>query len=201
MFGMTMSVVLYADPTKTPEPILLGGGDTDRVTEIQKLVGGHFDAVKRGCSDTTGANKDFILVGYVHDEGKLLDLPLNPLACVLFDEVIHGDVVIVSGTNPDNGDYDGESYDIPVAFSEYIIKAMHPTIVESVMFSKMLAMSVANGLKENIITREEYERIHGFMEEQYHKANSAYGSLEDMPEDIQALLKKCMKHTFLGGDE
>lgn len=201
MFGMTMSVVLYADPRKEPETVLLGGGDTDRVTEIQKFVGGTFDAVKRGCHDESDTHNDFILVGYVHDEGKLLDLPLNPMACILFDQVIHGDVVLVNGTNPENGDYDGESYDVPVAFSEYLIKGMYPAVMESVMFSKMLAMSVAHAKKEGAITEQEYNRIHSFMEEQYSKSNTAYGSMDDLPEDIQVLLKKCMKHAFLGGDE
>ena len=201
MMEMTMSVVVYADPSKKPEPILLGGGDTDRVTEIQGFVGGAFDCVKRGCADETGNVKPFILVGYVHDEGRILNLPLNPMASILFEQHIFGDVVLTNGTNPESGEYDGENYDIPFEFTRYLMESFHDTVSESVMFSKMLAQSVWQANAKGIISDDEMNKIDSFMREKYAENGAPAAQMGDLPEDIKALLEKALRHTFLGGDE
>jgi len=201
MLEMTMSVVVYADPNKKPEPILLGGGDTDRVTEIQGFVGGAFDCVKRRCADDTGTVAPFILVGYVHDEGRILNLPLNPMASLLFEQHIFGDVVLANGTNPESGEYDGENYDIPFEFTRYLMESMHDTVVDSVMFSRMLAQSVSRAHAEGYISDDEMSRIDSFMREKYAENGAPAAQMGDLPDDIKALLEKAIRHTFLGGDE
>lgn len=67
--------------------------------QINHHVGGLFTCVGVGNADD--------MVMYVHDEGLLLDLPTNYVACVLTGQVIAGDVVII-GENEN-----GESIDIP----------------------------------------------------------------------------------------
>lgn len=70
--------------------------------QINDLVGGWFDAVR---------GEDFVV--YVHDEGLLIEgFEPNVFATMLTGRVIFGDVVIVGCLN-ENGEYDGENYDVP----------------------------------------------------------------------------------------
>lgn len=71
--------------------------------DINTMVGGWFDAVR---NDT--------MVGYVHDEGLLLGLPLNPIATALFGRIIAGPCVLVGSIN-ENGEYDGYNHDLTEA--------------------------------------------------------------------------------------
>lgn len=71
---------------------------------INELVGGWFDAVTS--TDTT-----VDLVGYVHDEGLLLGLPMNPVATALFGKIIVGPCVVFRCVNEKNK-YDGEDYSL-----------------------------------------------------------------------------------------
>lgn len=200
MFGMTTAVRVYADANKEPEAILLGGTDTDRVQEIQNAVGGAFDAVKRGCLDESGLHKPFILVGYVHDEGRLLNMPLNPIASVLFEQNIFGDVLLVNGTNPETEEYDGETYDVPAAFAEYIIKAMYPSIQESVVFSTMLSTAVRIAQLDGTISDAEFQKLKSYMTEQ---ANAVATSLGDLPTELRDILARCVANAIkkTGGDD
>jgi len=96
---MTKAVVLRT--TGEVETIIL----PDQSYEvIRDTVGGLIDAVRAA---------DF--VGYVHDEGLLIGLAPNIMASMLFQRPIMGEVVIVGCVN-ENGDYDGENYDVPEIF-------------------------------------------------------------------------------------
>lgn len=70
-------------------------------TVIHEIVGGWFDAVRHES-----------LVGYVHDEGLLIGLPVNVVASALFSRPLVGDCVIVGALN-ERGEYDGENHDVP----------------------------------------------------------------------------------------
>lgn len=202
MFGMTTAVRIYADHNKEPETVLLGGTDTDRVTEIQNAVGGAFDAIKRGCFDESGKHKPFILVGYVHDEGRILNQPMNAVASILFDQSVFGDVLIVSGTNPETEDYDGETYDVPMDFCEYIIKVMHPAIQESVVFSKMLAFAVSQARKDGAITQQEFDSLREFMVARHNDENeSPAATLDELPSEMREILSRCVANVIKRIDE
>lgn len=67
-------------------------------TTIHEQVGGWFDCV---ATDR--------LVGYVHDEGLLIGLPLNPIATALFGRVLVGNCVVYSSLNA-KGKYDGDNH-------------------------------------------------------------------------------------------
>jgi hypothetical protein len=193
MFGMTTGVVLYADPSKEPETILLGGTDSDRVMEIQQYVGGHFDAVKRGCQDESGKHAPFVLVGYVHDEGIPLGMPQNPMASMLFEQNLFGDVVLVNGTNPETGEYDGETYGLPVAFAEYLIRGMFPSVQESVLMSQMLAGAVHVGLAGGAITQQEFDAIRAFMLSK-NEEGAVASSIAELPTEIRTIMNKCVDY-------
>jgi hypothetical protein len=68
---------------------------------ISEHIGGHFDVVRRES-----------VVGYVHDEGLLIKLPLNARASVLFNQYLVGNCVVVGCYN-DKGKFDGDDYDVP----------------------------------------------------------------------------------------
>lgn len=67
-------------------------------TEIHEVVGGWFDCVR---NDT--------MVGYVHDEGLIMGLPINPVATALFGRVLCGTCVVFGAMN-ENGEYDGDDH-------------------------------------------------------------------------------------------
>lgn len=67
---------------------------------INEMVGGWFDAVVSGD-----------LVGYVHDEGLLLGLPMNPIATALLGQIIVGPCVLFRHHN-ERGETDGEDYSL-----------------------------------------------------------------------------------------
>lgn len=201
MFGMTTAVRIYADSNKEPETVLLGGTTTERVTEIQNAVGGHFDAVRRQAVDESGKHKPFVLVGYVHDEGMVLNMPMNPIASVLFEQHLFGDVLIVNGTNPETGEYDGETYDLPMAFCEYIIKAMFPALQESVVFSKMLAFAVSTARKDGTITEEEFQKLRSFMAQKFSEGSEVASTLDELPKEVRDVLGRCVENMITRIDE
>ena len=195
MFGMTSAVLLKADPNAEPEPILLGGGDTDRVSEIQAKVGGVFDAVRRGAVDTSGENKAFQIVGYVHDEGRILKLPLNPMATMLFEQNIFGDVVLVSATNPETGEADGEDYDIPSAFTQYLIQAMYDEMRESLAFSKFISAAIAKAVVDKAIPKDDAMEFIAWLSQQ-DAEGTPMGRLGEMPEKFIGIIKKSLAHAM-----
>lgn len=197
MFGMTSAVLIKADASTAPEPLLLGGGDSQVLTEIQSAVGGTIDAVRRGATDETGETPPFILVGYVHDEGIILKLPLNPVATVLFEQNIFGNCLVVSGTNPETGVYDGENYDLPATFSEYLMSGLHTQVQESLVFSRVLSQAMRLGLRNGTVTEAEAEAIMNWMK-QSADTGTAYGTISEMPKELQDTLKRAFMSAVTG---
>jgi hypothetical protein len=70
---------------------------------IREFCGGHFDCVR--VNDTQ-------VVLYVHDEGHLIGLPINPVATAFARQILAGTVVMVGSHSP-QGVYDGENYSVP----------------------------------------------------------------------------------------
>ena len=73
---------------------------------IKQGVGGWFDCVR---------SKTFH--GYVHDTGLIDGLPFNPIASIVFGQVICGDVVLFGSLNA-KGEYDGEEHAIDTSIVE-----------------------------------------------------------------------------------
>jgi len=78
----------------------------DSYEVLRDLIGGLLDTV----TSPNGA-----VVGYLHDEGLLIGLPVNTVASMLFSRPLVGNVVLVGGLSPD-GEYDGENHDLPEPF-------------------------------------------------------------------------------------
>jgi hypothetical protein len=118
------AILLPAGINVRPQEVLY----TDYL-DIQQYVGGHFDAVR--VNARSAYNDNVTLVGYVHDEGMLIGLEDNWLAMAIFRQPLVGDCLIVSGTNPTTGEYDGESYDVPEELCDYITGPMVDTVAEA----------------------------------------------------------------------
>lgn len=114
-------ILLKAGDNQEPMPVPV----TDYVS-LQEYVGGHFDVVTetyKAEEFLLESDAEFVCVGYCHDEGLLLDLPLNKLATLLFRRELRGDVVVVSGTSP-SGEYDGNNYELPSWFSDEVFSGL-----------------------------------------------------------------------------
>lgn len=125
----TYGILLPCDGSE-PMPISVG----DHI-HINELVGGHFDAVSNNfdpqvfldsgepiAHQLIGANAEpFTAVGYVHDEGLILDLPVNIMASIVLQREIVGPCVLVSGTSP-SGEYDGDNHDVPEWFANAVFQ-------------------------------------------------------------------------------
>lgn len=73
---------------------------------LRDTIGGLLDTV---------SNDNGSVIGYVHDEGLLIGLPVNTVASLMFSRPLVGNVVLVGGISPD-GEYDGENHDLPESF-------------------------------------------------------------------------------------
>lgn len=73
---------------------------------LRDTIGGLLDTV---------SNDNGSVVGYLHDEGLLIGLPVNTVASLLFSRPLVGNVVLVGGLSPE-GEYDGENHDLPESF-------------------------------------------------------------------------------------
>lgn len=93
---------------------------------IHEIVGGWFDCVRRE-----------VIVGYVHDEGLLIGLPVNVLASALFSRPLVGDCVVLGALN-ERGDYDGENYNAPEGlFSQDFITEAHKLLSDESVKQKL----------------------------------------------------------------
>ena len=145
-------LLLGAGVGATVEPVII-----DKLETIQDYVGGVIDAVRQQVS------KDICAVGYVHDEGLLLDLEMNWIASALFMQEIRGPVVLVNGFNKAY-EYDGDNHDLPDAFIEYMqtffLQKVAETYNESTIVVAMLQMAVDEG----VATDEEVDAIMSMLE-------------------------------------
>lgn len=110
------AILLPAGANVEPSEVLI-----DDYKSIQNIIGGPFDCVRTDM----GQPDKVALVGYVHDEGLLLDLEFNFLATALFKREIRGDIVVTWGLS-DNGYYDGDNHDMP----PFILKFLKETLLE-----------------------------------------------------------------------
>jgi len=188
MLGITMGAVIGTEIGQEPEPCIIGD-----ITDIQSKVGGHFDCVRINVGSDPSADDVFTLVGYVHDEGRVLNPPLelNLLASMIFNQEIRGNCVILSGTNPETREYDGENYDLPAVFYEFLCTTLTKEVEKSVQFTRLLAMSVSMAYRSNKISKEDFDYVHTTINTLHDTAIG--GEFDKMPEKLKAILEKCMK--------
>ena len=99
-----------------------------------------------------------VAVGYVHDEGLLLDMEPNYLASALFMREIRGNVVVVNGYNGD-GEYDGESYDLPTEFVLFLATSFTEKVANAYNQATVTAMALSYCEDNNLASMEELQQL------------------------------------------
>jgi hypothetical protein len=160
--------------------------------DIQEQVGGVFDVVVTKVSSTPDPDDDpdaFDLVAYVHDEGLLLDLPMNERACMVFRRQVVGDVVLLSGTNPTSGDSDGDNYDVPSWFRQAIMGGMLDERAQSAhTMADAMASAVELAIVDGLFDEEQMEFIFMAM----HANAEGVQVPREVREIVDATLQACM---------
>jgi hypothetical protein len=122
------------------------------LADIQDRVGGTIDAVRKQVS------KDICAVGYVHDEGLILDLEMNWIASALFMQEIRGPVVVVNGFSKDY-EYDGDNHDLPDAFITYMQTKFLDKVAETYNESKLVQAMLEYAFSKDMMTETEIEKL------------------------------------------
>jgi hypothetical protein len=122
-------------------------------TDIQKLVGGHFD-----CVSTNVGREDVAFVGYVHDEGLLIGLEYNYLASALFGRDLVGDCVLLWGLSPD-GEYDGDNYDMPSEMVDSITGELLEGVAIAYNTSVIVAAIIELAIDAGLTTKSEADVV------------------------------------------
>jgi hypothetical protein len=180
MSNKVMAVLLPVGSDAQPIPVAISD-----IESIQHHVGGYFECVTMEYDphemfDEVSTETKFVCVGYVHEEGRMLNLEPNELASTIFNQQLVGNVVIVSGTSP-KGEYDGESYDLP----EWFINGVFTHLRSAVSLGNRLN-AVMSGLKKFLVVAiEDGLATSEEITEMVMRA-ALEGSAEDM-ETIQAL--------------
>jgi len=153
------------------EPAIVEG-----LESLQQYVGGMIDAVRTELEDGT------VIVGYVNDEGLMLNMETNWFASALFNRQIVGDVVLVSGTSP-SGEYDGENYDLPESFFQFLTTKFTEHVAET--YNEATTATIVLGLAESfgLATKEELELLVSTMAEEIN-TNSHNGVAMQMLTDL-----------------
>ena len=146
------ATVLPSGPQVEPEPMLI----EPTHTEIQKVVGGHFDMVRVEVENEEGDT--CIVLGYVHDEGLIRNMEPNYLATALFRQELRGPCLLMSGLSPE-GEYDGECYDLPSWVWEGLSTDLVQRTASTYNKSKLLQFGLACAVEERFCTAEELKEL------------------------------------------
>jgi hypothetical protein len=122
------------------------------LSDIQDRVGGMIDAVRKQVS------KDIVAVGYVHDEGLILDMEMNWIASALFMQEIRGPVVVVNGLSNDY-EYDGDNHDLPDEFITYMQTKFIDKVAETYNESKLVQSMLEYAFNKDMMTEDEVSEL------------------------------------------
>lgn len=178
------AILLPAGINVTPQEVLYND-----YKDIQQYVGGHFDAVRVNARN--GRNDENVtLVGYVHDEGMLIGLEDNWLAMAIFRQPLVGDCLIVSGTNPVTGEYDGESYDVPEELCEYITGPMVDTVAEAHNQTMVVSEALDWAELSGVLSEEDLD----FLSRELYRLHQEEQGLQHMdPQAVQVINRALME--------
>jgi hypothetical protein len=195
---LTAGIILPAGVGAEPQPILVDGTES-----INKLVGGWFDAVRKEVALSDSLHG--VLVGYIHDEGLILDLDMNYLASAVFGQELRGDCVLVWGNNAD-GDYDGDDHDIPTELSKFVMEDLPVQVANIYNESVMHQIVIALAIKSGDLTKKDYDKMQDYLqdaiesgemcEEGFEIMNRAYDALEKNLSDSVADMFKSNRGRF-----
>lgn len=145
------SILLPQGNGKFPDPILVNDYE-----DIQREVGGLFTTIAyRG--EVSGEKID--LIGFVPDEiHEHTHDTINWYASALFEQEVHGPCVLAWGLSP-NGESDGDIYDMPDTFSQFIFGSFTDAVVRAYGTSYMMSAMFESAVAEGVISEDELEKI------------------------------------------
>lgn len=153
MSSMVEGVLLPAGEGAEPFPIPVHDH-----TDIQGFVGGVFDVVVTKYNHPDNPDEYATVVGYVHDEGLLLGLPLNKLASVVFQREIRGDVVLVGGADQ-NGVYDGANHELPTWFTTAVFTTLVGAVDNYNDEAENHKQAFQRAVREGLMTSEQVNEL------------------------------------------
>jgi hypothetical protein len=180
MSNKVTGLLLNAGIGATVDVITIGD-----LESIQSYVGGTIDAVRADVADNICA------VGYVHDEGLILDLEMNWLASALFSQEIRGNVVLVNGYNKDN-EYDGDNHDLPNVFIVYMKTSFIAKVANAYNESMMISAMLEYALEQELISKDGINELMDELGEAI-QADDEVG-LTDLSEKINEIMGKLDKN-------
>jgi hypothetical protein len=151
---------------------------------IQSHVGGHFDVVRKPVND------EIYAIGYVHDEGLLLDMEMNWIASAYFMQEIRGPVVLVNGLSPD-GDYDGENHELPNDYVDYLKTGFLARVANTYNESVAVTNAIEYGIEAGILDEDEVEAL---FDEMNNERLSGIQPNSDLRERLADLVHKIALH-------
>lgn len=176
----TYGILLPCDGT---EPMPVSVGD---LADIQAKVGGYIDAVSTrfNPSDFELEGEAFDCVGYVNDEGILLDMPVNGMASIMFQREVFGPVVVVSATSKD-GINDGENYDVPEWFMDAVFQGGLFDLAQAMKATAIVqAEAVRLAFRDGIISADQFEQLVRMME----------SGADEYLDKIETIVNLCMMY-------
>jgi hypothetical protein len=123
--------------------------------DIQREIGGCFDVVRLRQDSSIG---EIAMVGYVHDEGLILDLPLNYYASALFGQELRGDCVLMWALSP-NGEYDGDDYDLPDNIIAWLLDGFTDKVRGAYNEAMTMTIALQKCQEDGVLTREEIDNM------------------------------------------
>lgn len=150
------SILLPQGNGKFPDPILV-----DDYDDIQREVGGLFTCVGWD-GEVSGTRIN--VVGFLPDEvTERSHDTINWYASALFEQELYGPCVLAWGLSP-NGESDGDIYDMPDMFSEFIFGSFTEAVVRAFCTANVMGKMFEAAVTEGVITHDELDRLMTFIE-------------------------------------
>jgi hypothetical protein len=148
---------LPAGTEVSPVPVLV----PTLVAKLAEMIGGgcqYVEAVNGGMLNLDTGEAD-LLVGFIDEDGISNKQQINYLATVLFqrEDYLLGDCYVVSTTNPDSGEYDGEAYDIPDELTNVMLRTLELETANQYNWLVMMYSATRVAMERGVLTQDDFD--------------------------------------------
>jgi hypothetical protein len=148
-------ILLPCGTGKFPDPVFY-----DDYKDIQSSIGGLFTTLEwdEQLDDTRVA-----ITGFARDEITPDETNMNWFAAAMFNQPIHGDVLIAWHLSP-NGEKDGDVYDLPDFVSHFVMSDFSEGVVRCYAEATIMSHLFVAATNEGVITQDELRVVMDYME-------------------------------------
>jgi len=148
---------LPAGTEVSPVPVLV----PTLVAKLAEMIGGgcqYVEAVNGGMLNLDTGEADR-LVGFIDEDGIANKQQINYLATVLFqrEDYLLGDCYVVSATNPDSGEYDGEAHDIPDELTNVMLQTLELETANQYNWLVMMYSATRVAMERGVLTQDDFD--------------------------------------------